>query len=356
MNKRIAFLLIGLLISVVSLYLAFKDFDLGQVWDAIGHVRLEFFAIMIVPYVLTFMTKVWRWRVMFHPDEKRVSRSLLFGALMISYIPLPFRAGEVARGVVASSRSGIPAARVFSTIVVEKVLDILTLLLFLGISLPFVGLPQELRTPALLLGAVVLVATLVLLALVLKPNMARKLISMVATRLPSRLGPRIETMGEQVLQGLAPLSNLPIATKLGLWSLATWGVNVVTVYLILLAFNVVVTPMAAVVLVVVTNLSMAIPSSPGSVGPYEAAVILVLTILGVPSQTAKSFALIYHFVGLVPVALLGIIAAIQQGVGMATFQKAEDNSGAQEAGGAVIIPESAAIPPLRNPKSAQDKL
>ena len=77
---------------------------------------------MIVPYVITFMAKVWRWRVMFHPDEKRVSHSMLFGALMISYVPLPFRAGEVARGVVASTRSGIPAARVFSTIVVEKVL------------------------------------------------------------------------------------------------------------------------------------------------------------------------------------------------------------------------------------------
>ena len=66
MSKRIIFLLIGVLISVVSLYLAFKDFDLGQVWDAIGRVRLEFFLIMVVPYMLTFMTKVWRWRVMFN--------------------------------------------------------------------------------------------------------------------------------------------------------------------------------------------------------------------------------------------------------------------------------------------------
>jgi uncharacterized protein (TIRG00374 family) len=360
-NKRLIFLLIGILISVVSLYFAFKDFDLGQVWDAIGRVRLEFFLLLIVPYIATFMTKVWRWRVMFHPDEQRVSQSLLFSALMISYIPLPFRAGEVARGVVASTRSGIPAPRVFSTIVVEKVLDILTLLLFLGISLPFVSLPRELQGPAILLGGVVLVMTLVLLALVLRPRLARRVIHAIAARLPARFGPRIETAGDQVLQGLAPLSNPPIALRLGMWSLATWIVNIFAVYLMMLAFNVTVTPMAAVVLVVVTNLSMAIPSAPGYVGPFEFAVVSVLGLLNVPTAQAQTFALIYHFVGLVPVAVMGVIAAIQQGVGMAAFRRAEDErsqeSGvrSQESGGRQLadVPLQSINPKseIRNPKS-----
>ncbi len=88
----------------------------------------------------------------------------------------------------------------------------------------------------------------------------------------------------------------------------------------LLAFNVEVTPMAAVVLVVVTNLSMAVPSAPGYVGPYEAAVVAVLGILGVGREMAQAFAIVYHVVGLVPVALIGVIAAIQQGVGLAAFR------------------------------------
>jgi uncharacterized protein (TIRG00374 family) len=354
MNKRIAFLILGLLISVAALYFAFKDFNLEKVWESIGKVRLELFLLMLIPYVFTFMTKVWRWRVMFHPDEQRVPHSTLFSALMISYIPLPFRAGEVARGVVASTRTGIPAPRVFSTIVVEKVLDVLTLLLFLGISLPFVGLPQGMQGPAILLGVIVLVVTLTILTLVLKPALAQAVIHWLAARLPARFGPRIESGGVQVLQGLAPLSNPPIALRLGLWSLATWGVNAVTLYLMMLAFNVVVTPMAAVVLVVVTNLSMAIPSAPGYVGPFEAAVIVVLGILGIPEEQAKSFALIYHFVGLVPVALMGVIAAIQQGIGMAAFKPAGgEESGVksqQEAGEATSIENS--ILYSANPQSA----
>ena len=61
---------------------------------------LGFFLLMVVPYILTFMTKVWRWRVLFHPDEKRFSVGMLFSSLMISYVPLPFRMGEVARGAL----------------------------------------------------------------------------------------------------------------------------------------------------------------------------------------------------------------------------------------------------------------
>jgi hypothetical protein len=341
--KRLAFLLIGLIVSVVSLYYALQGFDLGGVWDAVGRMQIGFFALLIVPYIVTFMTKVWRWRSLFHPDEYRAPVGLLFSALMISYIPLPFRAGEVARGMIVSARSGLPPARVFSTILVEKVLDVLTLLLLLGVSLPFIELPEGLQGTATLLGAVFLVVTIGLLVLVLRPGLARSLVHMAARFLPARLGPRIEEATNHALQGLAPLSNPPVALRLGLWSVATWSVNAVTVYLMLLAFNIAVSPMAAVALVVVTNLSMAVPSAPGYVGPFEAAVVTVLDVLGVAREAAQSFALLYHFIGLVPVATIGVIMALQQGVGLAAFRGSPDVEESPA--------EAAPVPPVRGVKS-----
>ena len=324
--KRILFLLVGILVSVVSLYFAFQGFDLGALWEAMGRVQLPYFLLLIVPYVLTFMTKIWRWRTMFHPDENRVPTGLLFSALMISYIPLPFRAGEVARAVITSRRSGIPAPRVFSTILVEKVLDVLTLLLLLGISLPFIAFTPEMRDmqgSAVSLGASVLAVALVLLVFILKPDIALKIVHLIAARLPTRLGPRIESATEHALQGLAPLSNPSVALRLGLWSLATWGINAVTVYLMLQAFNVDLLPFASNVLLVTSNLSMVIPAAPGSVGTFELAVVTVLKLFGIDETRSQMFAIVYHFVGLVPVALLGVFAAIQQGIGMAAFRAKE---------------------------------
>ncbi|MEO5953011.1 MAG: lysylphosphatidylglycerol synthase transmembrane domain-containing protein, partial [Chloroflexia bacterium] len=278
-------------------------------------VRWLPFTLMLVPYVLTFLTKVWRWRVLFHPDEARTPFGLLFSTLMISYIPLPFRLGEVARGAVASARSGIPAPRVFSTILVEKVLDVLTLLLLLGISLPFVPLPRDFdQKPLILLGIGVLIVAIVLVVLVVRPDLARKLIGLVVSRLPVRFRPRITEGADHALQGLAPLSNPRVSVQVGLWSMATWMINMVTVYFMLLAFNLEVTPIVAIVLVVVTNLSMAIPSAPGYVGVFEYSVFLVLTALGQPVASSQAFAVIYHFVGLVPVAILGVIGALQLGL------------------------------------------
>ncbi|HST04061.1 MAG TPA: lysylphosphatidylglycerol synthase transmembrane domain-containing protein [Chloroflexia bacterium] len=323
--KRILFLIIGLLISVVSLYLAFQGFNLSDVWDALLRVRLLFFALMIVPYVLTFLTKVWRWRVLFYPDEDRTRFGVLFPALMLSYIPLPFRTGELARGVVASALTKLPPARVFSTILLEKVLDVLTLFLLLGVGLPFVSLPNDSgRGSLILVGVVVLIGVLVLLGLILKPEYARNLARLVGARFPDRIGSRIVSATDHALEGLAPLGKPKIALQLGLWSLATWLVNVVTVYLMLLAFNIEVTPIVAAVLVVGTNLSMAVPAAPGYVGTFEAAVVGVLVALGQPKDVSQSFAIIYHFVGLVPVALIGVIVAIQQGINFAALRTADD--------------------------------
>jgi uncharacterized protein (TIRG00374 family) len=302
-------------ISVGALYFAFQGFNLGDVWDALAHVRWPYFLLMLVPYVITFLAKVWRWQALFYPDEQRAPFRILFPSLMISYVPLPFRLGEVARGAVASVRTGLPPARVYSTIFVEKVLDVLALLLLLGISLPFVELPASTgRGSLILVGSGVVVLVAVMLFFVFRPDLARALVMLLSRPLPARFGSSLLSVTDHVLEGLVPLAHGPVAARVAFWSLVTWLVNMVTVYLEMLAFNIDVTPAAAVVLVVATNLSMVVPAAPGYVGTFEAAVVGVLVALGQPLDTSQAFAIIYHFVGLIPVAAIGVVAAVQQGV------------------------------------------
>jgi uncharacterized protein (TIRG00374 family) len=344
--RRILILVLGVIISVGALLFAFQGFDMGDVWEAMSNVRWPFFLLMLVPYVFTFLTKVWRWQTLFYPDQDLVPFRIALPTLMISYVPLPFRLGEVARGVALSARTGIPAARVFSTIFVEKVLDVLTLLLLLGVSLPFVDLPNDAssRGSLALIGVLVIALVAMMLFFVMRPNMARGLISLVSRPLPERFGNRLLDITDNVLKGLAPLAVPSIALRVGLWSLATWLVNIVTIYLEMLAFNIDTSPVVAVVLVVATNLSMAIPAAPGYIGTFEAAVVGVLVALGQPLDSSQAFAIIYHFVGLVPVAIIGVIAAVQQGINFASL-----NSGDQ---GRTTKDDGAVVPaPIQNPKA-----
>jgi glycosyltransferase 2 family protein len=329
--KRLPILIIGILISVAALYFAFQGFKLEDVWDAMSRVRPLYFLLLITPYVLTFLTKVWRWRLLFYPDTDRTPFRLLFGALMISYIPLPFRLGELARAAVVTARTGLPPARVFSTILVEKVMDVLALLLLFAVSIPFVTLPSAPGQGTLVfVGAGVMVVVVVLLVLILRPDWARKLVRLVADRLPQRYGARIIEAADHALEGLTPLAVPSIAVKVGLWSIATWSINIVTIYLMMLAFNIEVPITVAAVLVVATNLSMVVPAAPGYVGTFEAAVVAVLVALGQPRDISQAFAIIYHFLGLVPVALLGVIAAIQQGINFAALRQPEEAAPQEE--------------------------
>jgi uncharacterized membrane protein YbhN (UPF0104 family) len=169
---------------------------------------------------------------------------------------------------------------------------------------------------------VVLVAVAVMLAVIFRPDVALNLAAWVAKRLPQRIGSRLMGLAENVLAGLAPLANGRTAAQVLGWSLGTWGINVVTVWIMLLAFNLELPIAVAAVLVVVTNLTMAIPAAPGYVGTFEAAVIALLNgALGVPLDASQGFALFYHFVGLVPVALMGVIAAVAQGVNFGALEQ-----------------------------------
>jgi len=230
---------------------------------------------------------------------------------------------------------------------VEKVLDVLTLLLLLGVSLPFVDLPNDAssRGSLALVGVAVIALVAMMLFFVLRPNMARSLVSLVSRPLPERFGNRLLGITDNVLKGLAPLAIPSIALRVGLWSLATWLVNIVTIYLEMLAFNIDTSPVVAVVLVVATNLSMAIPAAPGYIGTFEAAVVGVLVALGQPLDSSQAFAIIYHFVGLVPVAIIGVIAAVQQGINFASLNSGDEGRTTKDEG--AVVPA-----PIQNPNPA----
>src|SRR5690348_12189793 len=147
MKELIAVL--GILISVGALYLALRDIDLAQAWAAFGRIQPGVFALGLIPRTVAIGSKVYRWRLLYHPDEARAPYPRLTAALMIGYLfntVLPLRTGEIVRATVLQVTAGLPVARTLSTILVEKVLDTMALIAMLGIILPFISLPAGLAS------------------------------------------------------------------------------------------------------------------------------------------------------------------------------------------------------------------
>src|SRR6476619_3394464 len=102
MTKRLAALL-GIVLSLVALWWAVHDIDFARVLDAMGRIQWGWFALAVPPWLFTFWAKVARWRLLYHPDEDKVSQGHLLAALLIGYLfntILPLRTGELVRATV----------------------------------------------------------------------------------------------------------------------------------------------------------------------------------------------------------------------------------------------------------------
>jgi len=321
MKKLIAALGIG--ISLVALYLALRDIHFDQVAAAFGHINPAIFALAVLPWLVAIASKVLRWRLLYHPDEALAPYPRLTAALLIGYLfntVLPLRTGEVVRATVLRATAGLPVARTLSTILVEKVLDTMALIVILATILPAIDLPLVFRGPAVAATVAFSGLFVVVLAAALLPDRARAVRDRLLGLLPLRLRPAVVRVSDQVLDGLLPLRRRELAPALAGWTALSWGANLLSAYLCLGSFGLWLPWTAPALLVDATNLMMTVPSAPGYVGVYHATAKEALRVFGVDPDTALAFATFFHAFGFLPLALAGLIAMIREGLSWGSVQ------------------------------------
>ena len=298
-----------MLVSVGALYWALKDVDWGGVATAAREANYWLIAAAAILLCFTIFLRALRWRVIFHP-LKDLNPWYLFGSLNVAYLinnVLPFNVGELARAYLLSELEGISATRSLSTIVVERLLDVVTLLLFLVVLVPFVDIPSRARWSAAFLAIGATAGTLTLILLSRQREISMRLIGSMFRIAPERARAKLTDMAQSALDGFAVLSNPRVAIELFAWSVVTWLSVSVVVLLGTEAFSLDVGFAAAVFLVIVTTFGFFIPATPGSIGVYDGIVIATLTkVFDVPNEAAVSYALIIHLVFYLPPMFLGL--------------------------------------------------
>lgn len=304
-NLRIAG---GFVISGIALYIAFRGVDWREAGGAIRDANVWLLAAALPVLLLLFVVRAYRWRLLLYPTSD-VSVFSCFAALNIGYAAgnlLPLQMGELARAYVLGEAAGIPKARVLSTIAVERLLDVI-ILLTLAVSLvPFVALPAPASASLALVIAVVAAAVTGITIAVLDRPRVERWIERMAGAMPERAGAQIRRFSGSLLDGLSAIGDARMLFAIIAWSLISWTVSAAVVWLLLQAFSLDVPLSAAPFLLVVTTLAFFIPSSPGSVGVYDAVAVRSLVgVFGVAQGAATSYAIVAHAFYLVPATLLG---------------------------------------------------
>ncbi|MHB1005784.1 MAG: lysylphosphatidylglycerol synthase transmembrane domain-containing protein [Chloroflexota bacterium] len=302
-------LLLGLAFSAIAIYAVVRSVDPGLVAAALVGVNY----LWMVPAIAVVMVAVWlrakRWRLLF-VDRASLRVSKLFAILMIGYLintVFPARLGDPARAIIIGEIEGVKPARALGTVVVERLLDVLTVMVFLIAALPFIQIPTWMTQSAVLMATG---ATGGFAAVVILGRYRERVVPLIdryARLLLKGRGAFVADQADHLLRGTDALANGRNAAAVVLLCLLIWVVSVVQTYTVMLAFALPVPVSAAVLLVVVNALGMVVPSSPGYVGVFHYLTVLTLGVYGIDPSLALSYAIVLHLVTFLPLSLFGLV-------------------------------------------------
>lgn len=303
-------LIVGLVLGFILVYLSLRGIDFRQVSDGFSQVRIDYvlFFLLIVFFVQALRS--FRWGLMLSPLG-RVSQISLFSVTSVGFlaiVSLPARLGELARPYLITKKSRIKMTAALGTIFVERVCDSIAILaIFAGVLFFVPFLPPWLVRSALLVSLLTFIFLALMISMLMKREVAMNILAPLIHRLPERFAGKIEGLLHQLIDGFKIFSDVRLLLQVLLLSLFIWMVNAAAIYALFHAFALNLPFTAATVLMIILLIGIAIPTAPGFIGNWHYACILGLTLFNIPKSEALTFAIIYHFLSIGIVIILGII-------------------------------------------------
>jgi glycosyltransferase 2 family protein len=336
-------LAVGGILALLLLYWFFRGMDLDRLGVALGQARdrPHYLLGVVGATVLVYLARAWRWGYLLSPLA-RVPFVDLFSATMVGFgsgMLIP-RAGEIVRPYLVSRRHPVTVSAGFATIILERILDLLTVLFLLGLYLYVLPAPAAqthgplfalLQKGGLLVGAGAIALVLVLLAFHVHADRALALCDRLLTWLPAWLRKPLAGILRSFSEGLAVLQApalhlLAIVAQSALvWLLIALGFHWTHVALgIDLPFR------ATFLLAAFLTVGVAIPT-PGMVGGFHAFYLIALhEAFGVEKETAVAAGLVAHALSTLPVVVLGLAFLGREGITLGRVAQMSDAADPQE--------------------------
>lgn len=311
-NKNRRQVWLGIFISLIALVAIFLFIEPQEILSALQATRYGYLLFTVLGILGFLAFRAVRWRYMLNNDAPWTT---VFHIQNIGYLlstVLPLRIGDLARAVLIGSVPPITIARGISTMVVERILDMLFIIALLPFALSGVEqIPEWMRAGAQAMGAVAIIGIIVLIIAANQRDLATRLVGKILEYIPFLDTAAWTARADNFLAGLDSLTHFRDAVWLIVLTLATWLPIILAYYAMLLAVNLDANLVMAAFVVCAGAFSVALPSSPGQVGIFHAGVIAALQVWGQPEAQAASFAFLYHAVNtgmLIGLGILGIFA------------------------------------------------
>lgn len=280
----------------------FTNVEPGEILAQLRRVDVRVYLLGAVSYVLTFPFRGLRWQVLLRNAGERVPFWHLTEVIFISWFVnsvLPGKIGDVYRGYLLKREHGLSLSRTVGTVVAERVLDLLCLILLLGVT----GALVLRNRVSPVVDGILQLGWLGLAALVIGMIVMYRFGPRLIRFFPERIQDAYGKFAHGTFSSLTPRS-LP---ALGTLTILAWSAEAARLYFVMQSLDIGIGPLAALFTVAAVSLSLIMPT-PGGLGGVEAAFVLVLAVFGVERSAAVTVALLDRIISYYSLIIFGFPA------------------------------------------------
>jgi glycosyltransferase 2 family protein len=315
-------ILLGLALSIGSIILAFQGVDFTQVLSAIAGAVPGYIALALAASVATLIAKAIRWKYLFHqrPPSFKISFSITNIGSFINSI-LPARIGDLIRAYLMGEENHQSKVYVLGTIVVEKIFDLIFIVISIGILLPQIVFPTWVSRPSELTAIFVLAFIIAGGVIAWKREMVLHQLEVWSKFLPARWRAPVLRQTGNLLTSLECVRNFKQLVLIFAWTLVIWVLGFGTNLLVFWAMGLPLSILPAIFLLVVLQVGVAVPSSPGRIGVFHYLTVLALSVFAIDKGVALSCGIILHLIVYVPLTILGAFYIWQEKISWSRIMK-----------------------------------
>lgn len=305
-------IVLGILISVAALALILKDVSLPRLMHELGRGNYWWQIPNAIALVAAFWVRALRWRALLD-DRLPVHRSFHIqnvGSLLNNVLPL--RLGELSKAYLASRGSPLTVMQSLSAVLIERLLDVLSVFAILLVVLPWVPAGGVIVRAGQVAASIALLGVIGLFVAAWLREPAMRLARAATGWLPPAPREGLLARGEDLLRGVSAAGGRRLAVAVG-WSVVMWVGYGVSAYVTLLSFVPDAPWHVGGFVTCAISLGLSVPSAPSGAGLYEAAAVAGLAAFGIATDTALAYALTLHVSTFIVVAVLGVVGLEREG-------------------------------------------
>ena len=312
-----------LLISSIGLYYAFDDIEFSEIFQHFASLDIIKFTLSIIILMFACIIRAKRLKYIISPLDDNITTHHLFGATMIGYFGngiLFFRLGELLKAYSISQGNNIKTSESFGVIMLERVIDALTVLFLLLCALPF--FPFENQTFRYWIMAFCLVTMLFVALLVLMRFIDWESLINSFFFLRESIRTKIIDVVSKVYNGVELIFKTKHTMRILFSTIIIWVCYFLMTKWLLESCGILLDLHEVFTMLLTGAIIVSVPALPGGLGTYEAGMTYALSLLFfVSKDLALTYAIISHASNYVPYVLVGSIYFLKSGIKISSVKK-----------------------------------